>query len=106
MMTMTLRIVLILVSLGTFAMIIRKIRESKMQIESAIFWIMLSIVLVLYSIFSEARGCFGAFSGHLFDCQLFVPVCDICPDHKGVFHVHPHFPAREQGEGAGAGDGA
>ena len=53
MMTMTLRIVLILVSLGTFAMIIRKIRESKMQIESAIFWIMLSIVLVLYSIFPK-----------------------------------------------------
>ena len=43
MMTITLRIALILVSLGTFAMIMRKIRQSRMQIESAIFWIVLAI---------------------------------------------------------------
>ena len=63
MMTMTLRIALILVSLGTFAMIIRKIRESKMQIESAIFWIMLSIVLVLYSIFPKLADASAHFLG-------------------------------------------
>ena len=45
MMTTTLRIALILVSLGTFAMIMRKIRQSRMQIESAIFWIVLALVL-------------------------------------------------------------
>ena len=45
MMTITLRIALILVSLGTFAMIMRKIRQSRMQIESAIFWIVLALVL-------------------------------------------------------------
>ena len=41
MMTMKLRIALILVSLATFCLIIRRIRQSKVQIESAIFWILL-----------------------------------------------------------------
>ena len=49
MMTMTLRIALVLVSLGTFSLMMRKIRQSKLQIESAIFWIVLSIVLVVFS---------------------------------------------------------
>ena len=53
MMTTTLRIALILVSLGTFAMIMRKIRQSRMQIESAIFWIVLALVLVVYSVFPK-----------------------------------------------------
>lgn len=53
MMTMTLRIALILVSVGTFYMIMRKIRQSKVQIESAIFWIVLAIVLVVYSVFPQ-----------------------------------------------------
>lgn len=53
MMTMTLRAALILVSLGTCTLIIRKIRQSKMQIENAIFWILLSLVLVVYSLFPQ-----------------------------------------------------
>lgn len=51
MMTMTLRIALILVSVGTFFLMMRKVRQSKVQIESAIFWIVLAMVLVVYSIF-------------------------------------------------------
>ncbi len=51
MMTITLRIALILVSVGTFFLMMRKVRQSKVQIESAIFWIMLALVLVVYSIF-------------------------------------------------------
>lgn len=54
MMTMTLRIVLILVSVVTFFLMMRKIRQSKVQIESAIFWIVLAMVLVIYSIFPAA----------------------------------------------------
>ena len=49
MMTLTLRIALILASVGTFYLIMRKIRQSKVQIESAIFW----IVLVIYSLFPQ-----------------------------------------------------
>lgn len=51
MMTMTLRIALVLVSVGTFSLMMRKIRQSKLQIESAIFWIVLALVLVVFSIF-------------------------------------------------------
>lgn len=51
MMTMTLRAALILASLGTFLMMMKKIRQAKMQIEAAIFWIILTLVLVVYSIF-------------------------------------------------------
>lgn len=53
MMTTTLRAALIFVSLGTCCLIMRKIRQSKMQIESAIFWIVLSLVLVVYSLFPQ-----------------------------------------------------
>ena len=51
MMTITLRIVLILSSVTTFLLMMRKIRQSKVQIESAIFWIMLALVLVVFSVF-------------------------------------------------------
>ncbi len=51
MMTTTLRIALIIVSVGTFLLMMRKIRQSKVSIESAIFWIVLSLVLVIFSIF-------------------------------------------------------
>ncbi len=53
MMTMTLRVALILVSFATCFLIMRKIRQSKMQIENAIFWIVLSLVLVVYSVFPQ-----------------------------------------------------
>ena len=51
MMTTTLRVLLILASLGTFALMMHKIRRSKVQIESSIFWIVLALVLVVYSVF-------------------------------------------------------
>ena len=54
MMTLTLRAALIIVSVGTFFLMMRKIRQSKVQIESAIFWIVLALVLVVYSIFPAA----------------------------------------------------
>ena len=54
MMNATLRAALILVSVGTFFLMMRKIRQSKVQIESAIFWIVLAIILVVYSIFPSA----------------------------------------------------
>ena len=53
-MTMTLRAALILVSVGTFLLMMKKIRQSKVQIENTIFWILLALVLVVYSIFPAA----------------------------------------------------
>ena len=83
MMTTTLRIALILVSLGTFAMIMRKIRQSRMQIESAIFWIVLALVLVVYSVFPKvADACAGllgiyATTNFLFLFAIFVLILKV-----------------------------
>lgn len=50
-MSLAFRIILILASLMTTIYIVRKIRNSKLQIEYAIFWIILSFILILISIF-------------------------------------------------------
>jgi len=50
-MSLAFRIILILASLMTTLYIVRKIRYSKLQIEYAIFWIILSFLLILISIF-------------------------------------------------------
>ena len=66
MMTTTLRIVLILSSIATFLLMMRKIRQSKIQIESAIFWIILAWILVIFSIFPPVADflahCLGIYS--------------------------------------------
>lgn len=54
MMTTTLRVALILVSLATLFFMMRKIRQAKVQIETAIFWIILALILVLFSIVPSA----------------------------------------------------
>ena len=50
-MTTTLRIVLIVVSILTTILIMRRIRQSKLQIEDSIFWIGFSSILILFSLF-------------------------------------------------------
>lgn len=50
-MSVVLRIVLIAGSILTTVYIMKKIRNSKAQIEDAIFWIMLSLALIVISIF-------------------------------------------------------
>ncbi|MDO4266840.1 MAG: DUF2304 domain-containing protein [Eubacteriales bacterium] len=65
MMTITLRIALILVSAATFYLMMRKIRQSRLQIESSIFWIVLAGVLLIYS--------------------LFPPVADFCARLLGIY---------------------
>lgn len=83
MMTTTLRVALILVSLSTCCLIMRKIRQSKMQIESAIFWIVLSLVLVVYSLFpGVADFCSGvlgiyATTNFLFLFAIFVLIVKV-----------------------------
>ena len=56
MMTLMLRIVLIVVSVATTILIMRRIRQSKLQIEDSIFWIGFSFILILFSIFPEDPG--------------------------------------------------
>ncbi|MFA9376713.1 MAG: DUF2304 domain-containing protein [Lachnotalea sp.] len=50
-MSFAFRIILILASLMTTLYIVRKIRYSKLQIEYAIFWIILSFIFILISLF-------------------------------------------------------
>lgn len=51
MMTMMLRVVLILVSAGTLAMVLNKIRRARLQIEDSIFWVLVSVMFVIFSLF-------------------------------------------------------
>ena len=50
-MTPVFRILLIVVSLLTTYYILKRIRQSKLQIEYAIFWILFSGVLIVFSLF-------------------------------------------------------
>ena len=54
MMTGMLRAVLIVVSLTTMAYMMHKIRQAKVQIEAALFWVIFSLVLVVFAIFPPA----------------------------------------------------
>lgn len=50
-MTVTLRIALIFTSIMSFFIIVRKIRKSKIRIEDGLFWVMFSIILIIFAIF-------------------------------------------------------
>lgn len=47
------RVLLIVVSLFFFWYILRKIRKSQLQIEHSIFWVTLSVVFIIFSIFPK-----------------------------------------------------
>ena len=50
-MTGIFRVILIIVSLVTFFAMIRKVRNSKVQIEYSLFWLAFSALLILFSVF-------------------------------------------------------
>ena len=50
-MTVTLRVALIIVSVMSFFIIVRKIRKSKIRIEDGLFWVMFSIIVTVFAIF-------------------------------------------------------
>ena len=52
-MSVALRICLVALSIISLFYIIRKIRYSKMQIEYTLFWIVLSIIMVLMAVFPQ-----------------------------------------------------
>lgn len=49
-MTTLFRVVLVVVSVFTMAFILRKIRQAKVQIEAALFWVLISVVLVVFAV--------------------------------------------------------
>ncbi len=64
------RVILILVSLITVIFIIRKIRQARVQIEDAMFWVVVALILVLFSV-----------------CP---PVADACARLLGIYST-PNF---------------
>lgn len=44
------RIILIIVSLLTMSFMMRKIRQAKVQIEAAMFWVIVALILVVFSL--------------------------------------------------------
>lgn len=62
-MTFILRIVLIIVSVLTTMLIMRKIRHSKLQIEDSIFWIGFSGILIVFSVFPDVPALLARLAG-------------------------------------------
>ena len=53
-MTTLFRIVLIIASIGTFGIVMQKIRQARMRIEDAVFWVLLCIMFVIFAVFPAA----------------------------------------------------
>ena len=45
------RVILVIVSLLTMSFMMRKIRQAKVQIEAAMFWVIVALILVVFSLF-------------------------------------------------------
>lgn len=52
-MTISLRICLIIVSVLTMLYMMKKIRQSKLQIEYSVFWIVVASMLIVFSVFPK-----------------------------------------------------
>ena len=63
MMTTMLRVLLIVVSVLTMVMMVKKIRQAKVQIEDSIFWLLLSFLLVIFSLFPRTADGLAALVG-------------------------------------------
>ena len=51
MLTVIFRVILVIVSILTMAFMMRKIRQAKVQIEAALFWVIMALILVVFSLF-------------------------------------------------------
>ena len=72
-MTVELRIILVIVSFATAALMLRRIRRSKVRIEDSVFWIVLSAIILVMSIFPQiADACASALHIYLTTNFLFL----------------------------------
>lgn len=62
-MTALLRVVLIIVSIGTCALINHKIRKSRISIEESVFWLLISLMFVLFALFPVLPDTLAALLG-------------------------------------------
>lgn len=64
-MSITLRIILLIGSLVSFFLCIKKIKQAKLKVENSIIWMLGSLVLVLMSIFSDGVAWLAAKLGFM-----------------------------------------
>lgn len=62
-MTTLFRIVLIAASVGTFAIVMQKIRNSKMRLEDAVFWVLLCVMFVVFAVFPAVADTLASLLG-------------------------------------------
>lgn len=55
-MSITLRVILLVGSVISFILCVRRIKQAKLKVENSIIWMVGSFVLILMSIFSDAVG--------------------------------------------------
>lgn len=55
-MSITLRVILLISSVISFILCVRRIKQAKLKVENSIIWMVGSFVLILMSIFSNAVG--------------------------------------------------
>ena len=58
-----LRVLLIIMSVYTFAFVIKQIRKNKIEIGESLFWIIISIILIVISVFPQITGFFTKLLG-------------------------------------------
>lgn len=63
MMTPLFRMLLIVGSIGTMTILLQKIRKAKINIEDSIFWILLSLMFVIFAIFPVVPDTMAALLG-------------------------------------------
>ncbi len=63
MMTFLFRVILVVVSVATFAIVIQKIRRSKLRIEDSIFWVLLCVMFVIFAILPAVADALAAMLG-------------------------------------------
>ena len=62
-MTVIFRVILVIVSILTMAFMMRKIRQAKVQIEAALFWVIMALILVVFSLFPAVADACAHFLG-------------------------------------------
>ncbi len=55
-MSITLRIILLVGSVVSFILCVRRIKQAKLKVENSIIWMIGSLILILMSIFSDVVG--------------------------------------------------
>ena len=63
MMTALFRLVLVAVSIGTFAIVMQKIRNSKMRLEDAVCWVLRCVMLIIFALFPVVPDTMAAMLG-------------------------------------------